>query len=238
MKVRTADSIQILGQSAQLTVAFIENEAMTHTPEVTEDPHAVDPPITLSARHLQHQAVRGGLWTIVHVCVSVPVAFGVNAIVARTLGASDYGSLAYLTLIFGILTTITNAGTSDGVIQWGAAAYARGDVEGSNFILRQSLGFHVLIQLPLLCVSAAALAWNDGPIIVACLILSAAIPCLLSSISLTAGVENLAAAAAKVAIVSNLLLQTLVALVAVASQTAAAIWPVVLIQPNSSRSEF
>ena len=56
-----------------------------------------EPPSPLTAGELQRRAVAGSTWTAVHTVVSLPIAFVANAIVARSLGVSSYGHLAFLT---------------------------------------------------------------------------------------------------------------------------------------------
>src|ERR1700693_2463743 len=50
----------------------------------------------LSAPDLQRRAIAGSMWTAVHTVVTLPVAFVANAILARSLGVSSYGHLAFL----------------------------------------------------------------------------------------------------------------------------------------------
>ncbi|MCK2124962.1 hypothetical protein, partial [Pseudomonas sp. PNPG3] len=53
----------------------------------------------MSREGLQESAVRGAVWTVVHTFVAIPVAFLVNLLMARVLGAADYGRLAFLTAL-------------------------------------------------------------------------------------------------------------------------------------------
>lgn len=178
----------------------------------------------LSAGDLQRRAVRGSLWTAVHTVVSVPLAFLANAVVARVLGPADYGELAFLTLALGLAVQVTQAGFSVGVVQWGAAAEARGDKVAAEGLLRRSMGFHVLVQMPLLVVAVVVLARDQSWLVHGALLLSVALPAVLSSSTLSLTIENKSAGAAKIAIVSNVVMQASIAVTAVLNGTAAGVW--------------
>src|SRR5437588_10920042 len=105
----------------------------------------------LAPAEIQRRAVAGSVWTALHSLLSVPLAFVANAVVARALGPAAYGSLAFYLLTYTVAFQVTNLGVSDGVIQWGAGAYARGDVGTVQGLLRKSLGYHVMFQFPMLC---------------------------------------------------------------------------------------
>lgn len=182
------------------------------------------PPSTLSASDLQGRAVRGSVWTAVHTVVSVPLAFLANAVVARVLGPADYGTLAFLTFALGLAIQLTQVGFSSGVVQWGAVAESRGDRSAADELLRKSLGFHVLVQMPLLFVAVMILARDQSWLVGAALLVSVALPAILSSSTLTLTIENRTAGAAKLAIVSNAVVQASIALTAVLNGTAAGVW--------------
>ncbi len=63
-----------------------------------------------SAADLQRRAVRGALWTFIHLGVSLPLGFVVNLVVARHLGVVDFGRLATLTLAVDITVAIAGVG--------------------------------------------------------------------------------------------------------------------------------
>ncbi|MBW3638891.1 MAG: polysaccharide biosynthesis C-terminal domain-containing protein [Actinobacteria bacterium] len=178
----------------------------------------------LSARELQGRAVSGTLWTVLHTVLAAPVAFAANAVVARVLGPASYGSLAFLTLALGLAIAFTNLGVTGGVVQWGATAEARGDRAGADDLLRRSLGYHLLVQLPLLVVAVLVLARDESWLIRGALLLSVALPAAFSSTALSLTIENRTAGAAKIAIASNLVIQASVVATALVSGTAAGVW--------------
>lgn len=177
----------------------------------------------LSGSELQQRAIGGSFWTALHTIISVPVAFLANAVVARSLGVSDYGQLAFLTMAFVMATQIANAGFSASLVQWGAAAEATGNRSRTDTLLRRSLGFHLAIELPLLCLAVFMLVGGEGPVVVAALLGASLLTCLFGGSTLAVTIENRSAAAAKLAIVSNFALQGAVALVAVILPTPEAV---------------
>ena len=72
------------------------------------DPDQADPVERSDRAGLQDRAMRGASWTLIHVMVSLPVAFVANLVVARILGVEGYGRLAFLmtfmTVAGGIVT--------------------------------------------------------------------------------------------------------------------------------------
>lgn len=178
----------------------------------------------LTAGTLERHAVHGALWTAMHTMTSMPLAFAANAIVARVLGAADYGQLAVLTLVMSVAVQLTNMGVSDGVSQWGAAAHARGQRREVDSLLRRSLGFHLAVQLPFLVLVVLLLARDAPPVVTAALLMSVVIPASLGSAALAITIENKTAGAAKLSMVSNLIVQVGIALVAVATHAPNHVW--------------
>src|SRR6266480_2338283 len=96
----------------------------------------------LPAAEIQRRAISGSSWTVLHILVSLPIAFVANAIVARSLGVSSYGHLAFLTAALALAYAFANFGFSNAVIQQGSRAEAGGRRTEANELLRRSLGFH------------------------------------------------------------------------------------------------
>lgn len=191
-------------------------------------PELMDPGETptssgLSGSDLQQRAIGGSFWTALHTIVSVPVAFLANAVVARSLGVSDYGQLAFLTMAFVMANQVANGGFSASLVQWGAAAEATGNRSRTDTLLRRSLGFHLAIELPLLCLAVLLLVGGESPLVVAALLCASLLTCLFGGATLAVTIENRSAAAAKLAIVSNLALQGAVVVVAVILPTPEAV---------------
>lgn len=178
----------------------------------------------LTGGELQQRAISGSLWTAIHTVVSVPLAFVANAAVARILGPSSYGELAFLTLAIGIVAVISNLGVSDAVIQWGSAAEARGDRQEADGLLKKSLGYHLLVQLPMLVVAVLVLARRDPLWVKGALIVGVTLPAALGSSALAISIENKTAAGARLVMGTNLITQASLVLAAALSHSAAGVW--------------
>jgi O-antigen/teichoic acid export membrane protein len=166
----------------------------------------------------------GSLWTAIYSVTFIPIAFGVNAIVARVLGPTSFGNLAYLTLTLSLLLQITNLGVSDAVIQWGTGAEALGRRQEADQFLRKSLGYHLTFQLPLMLIAAVFLTWNYPLYVKVALLVAVVIPIVFGSSALTLTIENRTASAARLVIVTNLAVQIATALTAVLLRNAASVW--------------
>lgn len=200
---------------------------MTTSPRGPREPGTPEPEPQrphLSGGELQRRAISGSIWTAIAAIVSVPLAFLCNAVVARLLGPSEYGKLAFLTLALGVVVMISNLGVSDGVIQWGAAAEARGNRKAADKLLRKSLGYHVIIQLPILMLAVFVLAWDFPLWVKAALVVSVAVPAAFGSSSLAISIENKTAAGARLVMGTNVILQISLVSAAVITHSAPAVW--------------
>ena len=185
----------------------------------------------LPAAELQRRAVAGSLWTGIHTIVYLPVAFVANAIIARTLGVTDYGHLAFLTVVLGLAIPFANFGFVPAFIQRGSRAEAAGRRRESNDLLQRSLGFHLMIELPILVAVVGALT-RDSPLWeVAALGSAVVFTCLFSGASLSLTIENRTAIAAKISIGLNLIVQGSAVAAALATASASAVWAVRVFVP-------
>jgi O-antigen/teichoic acid export membrane protein len=180
----------------------------------------------ISRGELQRRAVAGSLWTGLHALLAAPTAFTANAIVARLLGPTDYGRLAFLTLMLALAAQLTHLGFSSGITQYGAQAEAVGDTASAERLLSRSLGFHVLVQLPLLAAAAVVLGRGESLPVLLTLLAGIVLSAGLSSTALSLTIENKSAGAAKIAMLSNLLVQTAVAATAALEGSPAGVWAV------------
>jgi O-antigen/teichoic acid export membrane protein len=185
----------------------------------------------LPAAEIQRRAISGSSWTVLHTLVSLPTAFVANAIVARSLGVSSYGHLAFLTAALALAYTFANFGFSTAVIQQGSRAEAGGRRADANDLLHRSLGFHAAVELPILVAVALALTRGDPPWEMAALGTAVVLTCLLGGASLSLTIENRTAAAARLAIVVNLALQGATVTTALLTQSASAVWVVRTLVP-------
>src|SRR6202022_2987073 len=71
-----------------------------------------------------------------------------NAIVARILQPSGYGILAFLTIAYAAALAVAELGMPYAMVQWGAAADARGNGDAARDLISRSVGFRLLVQYP------------------------------------------------------------------------------------------
>ncbi|WP_353957096.1 lipopolysaccharide biosynthesis protein [uncultured Ornithinimicrobium sp.] len=169
------------------------------------------------------------MWTGVHTVVSLPVAFVVNLILARVLGAADYGRLALLTAILEVAGVVVGLGVATAVLQFGAKAHARGDRDAVRALLSKSQGFRLLWAAPL--VTAVVVLVADAPVglLIAALVFGVWLPAATSGGPACLALENKTDRGAQVAMVTNLFLQTAVVITVVTLATADAVWLVRLV---------
>jgi O-antigen/teichoic acid export membrane protein len=180
----------------------------------------------IPAAELQRRAISGSAWTVVHTLVSVPVAFAANAVVARSLGVSSYGHLAFLTASFTLAVTFADFGFSTALVQRGSRAEAGGRRLEADDLLRRSLGFHAVAELPILVVIVLALTRGDPAWIAVALLTAVVFTTFLSGGALSLTIENRTALAAQVSIALNLVLQGGSVAAALATRSSAAVWAV------------
>lgn len=183
--------------------------------------HAED---VLGGAELQDRAVSGAAWTMIHTVVSLPIAFLVNLLLARTLAPDGYGRLAYLTTVIGIAGGILALGLTPAMVQFGAKAHAAGRTAEVRSILSSSQGFRLLVVAPALTIIILFVV--DVPIALLALAVAFGIwvPAALDGGLITLFIENKTAAGARIAIVSNLLVQAGVVATVLWLGTADAVW--------------
>lgn len=106
--------------------------------------------------------MRASWWTALQAIIGMPVSVAVNLVVARTLGPHGYGLIATYMAAYVVILAVLNAGISDATIQWGAAAYARGDRRELLELCRKCAGFHLLVEAPLGAIAAVVLLHNES----------------------------------------------------------------------------
>jgi O-antigen/teichoic acid export membrane protein len=178
----------------------------------------------LTAGEIQRLAARGAMWTSLATLVTVPVAFLSNLVVTRRLGPVNYGELALLTLVLAWANAVTNAGVSNSVIRWGAEARAKGEEARVRFLLEVSMGWHLLVQAPLLTVVVLVLGWGHGPLVLVALVIAVVTPCALGGAAVAISIENRTAAAAKVVLGTVFAIQGAPALAALLTRDPVIVW--------------
>jgi O-antigen/teichoic acid export membrane protein len=174
----------------------------------------------LSAGEMQHRAISGSIWTAIHSTLSVPINFATNLIVARELGPAGFGVVALLSLVIILGTKMSEAGFNAGICTWGAAEDALGRRSSTDRLLRQCMGWQLLVEVPVLGVIMTVFGWRHGPIIVALLVTSVIVNAAACGPAQAVVIENRSAAAARLAIPSNLVLQAGLIIVAIRTHSA------------------
>lgn len=178
----------------------------------------------LSARDLQGRALHGALWTVAHTMIALPLAFGVNIVLARVLGVVDYGRLALLTTVLELASLAAGAGVSAALVQFGAKAHAAGRTEDVRVLLMRTQGFRLLVIAPV--ITAVVLLVADVP---AWLMLSAVVfgvwlPAVTGGASVSMSIENRTATGAKIAMVLNLVAQATVLVTVLSTSDPDMVW--------------
>ena len=173
---------------------------------------------------LQRRAVSGSVWTSVHTVFSTPVNFAANLVVARLLGPAGYGVVAVYTLAYVLGLKASEAGYNGATGNWGTAAEASGDRDGATRLIRQGVGWQLLVEVPVLGAIVLAISWGHSPVIIASLLVAVVVGAALSGIGHAILVENRTAAAARLTMISNLALQGVVVLVALRTRDPLAVF--------------
>ena len=178
----------------------------------------------MSREGLQESAVRGAVWTVIHTFIAIPVAFLVNLLLARVLGAADYGRLAFLTALMEVVSRMLTAGFGSGVIQFGAKAHAAGRTDAVSRLLSQSQGFRLLVVMPVLSVVVLLFADVPTSAMVIAVVFGIVLPAALDGAVACLTIENKTADGAKIALVTSLLTQVAVVVVVLLARTPDAVW--------------
>lgn len=183
----------------------------------------------LSRGELQDKAIKGALWTLVHVAVSLPLAFAVNIVIARTLGVVDYGRLAYLGTVMLLVGTVVDLGVVSGVVQFGSKSHAAGRPAEVTRLLSASKGYRTVVGMPLIAVAVLVLVDVDPGMMAVAIAFGVVLPCVLGGAGEALGIESKTAQNAQAAMIVNLVTQVLVVVAATTVGTADSIWVVRLV---------
>ncbi|WP_435199847.1 lipopolysaccharide biosynthesis protein [Janibacter sp. GS2] len=180
--------------------------------------------VSLNSAQLQDRAVKGVAWTMLHTVLAVPIIFAVNLLLARVLEPEGYGRLAYLTSLLAIAGSILALGLSSAMIQFGAKAHAAGRVSEVRQILSASQGFRLLVVAPLLTLLVLWLVDVPVALLVLAVLFGVWVPAALDGATVALYIENKSAAGARVAMLSNVLVQTGVVAAVLWVGTADSVW--------------
>lgn len=164
------------------------------------------------------------MWTIVHIGVSLPLAFGINILLARILGVADYGRLAYLTMVMEIASIIVTAGVGSGMTQFGAKAHSRGDATGVKALLRRTQGFRVFIGAPLLTLVAVVVADVPPLLLVLAVVFGIWVPAAFGGGLALLTIQNRVDRMARLQMVMNVVTQAVVVMTVLLLPEPDAVW--------------
>lgn len=196
----------------------------TPTRQVMDGVPAEEPPEMLSRGDLQDRAVRGALWTLVNVVVSLPVAFAVNIVLARVLGVTDYGRLAFLSTVLVLVANIVDMGIGTGVVQFGAKAHAAGRTDEVKQLLNAAQAIRLVLFAPVMSVVIMTVIVADPALVVVAIIFGVLLPALFSGAADCFSIQNRTAQGAKNAILVGMLTNAAVVTVALTLRTADSVW--------------
>lgn len=168
--------------------------------------------------------IRGAAWTVVHVMLSVPVAFVVNVVVARRLGVVDYGELAVLTMVLTLATATASLGVGAALLQFSTKAFETGRVDDVRGLVRGTQGYNLLIAAPLVSLVVLAVVDVPWPFLILAIVFGVFGPALLQVGPLLLAAEQRSDRAAQLAIVSNLFVQSTVVVTVLMAPSPQAVW--------------
>lgn len=187
----------------------------------------VDPnPSGLDRRRVGHGLISGTAWTAVHVLVSVPIAFGVNVVVARSLGVVDYGRLAVLTMVVAVATTAASLGVGSALMQFVTKAAESGRADQVTRLVSGAQGYNLFVAAPVVTIAVALLVDVPWPFLVLAVAFGIFGPALLQVGPILLATQHRSDRAAQLAIVSNLVIQLAVLIAVLVHPSAGTVWAV------------
>lgn len=181
-----------------------------------------------SGRHdrasLQARAIRGAAWTGIHTAISLPLAFGVNLLLARVLGVIDYGRLTYLTAVIEVAGSIAALGVGTAVLQFGAKAHSAGRRDDVRSLLRAGSGWRLLVSAPLVTITILFLVRLDPAVLVLALVFGVWLPSALGGLGIALNIEQKTAQGAQAGLIGSLIMQAAVVVSLLWSASAESVW--------------
>lgn len=179
---------------------------------------------SLTRRELQDRALRGSLWTLVSMGVTLPLSVVANAVTARVLGPLEYGQLAFLLAALGIALPLTEFGFGQALAQWGVSSEMKADAATTDLLLRSRNGFALAVQLPLLwagslLVLRAEPAWVQAVFLVTTLVVVAG-----GGAQAALLIQNRTEAMAKITMLVAIAIQFGVVAAALETEDASGVW--------------
>lgn len=168
--------------------------------------------------------ISGTAWTAIHVIVSVPIAFLVNVLVARTLGVVDYGQLAILTMVVALATTAGSLGVGAALMQFVTRAAETGRRREVSGLVSGAQGYNIFLAAPVVALVVAIVVDVPWPYLLLALVFGIFGPALLQVGPILLATEHRSDRAAQLAMASNVLIQLVVVATVLLHPTAASVW--------------
>lgn len=179
---------------------------------------------TLNRGELQARALSGAKWTLLHTLVSIAVGFGVNILLARLLGVTDFGRLAYLTTVIMIAGLLAEVGLGMGVVQFGSKFHAGGRSASVAALLSKAQGYRLLVIAPVVTVAVLAVVRADPVLVGLAIVVGVWAKAALSGAAIALTLEHKTDRIAQNAMLVNVLTQVGVVAVVLWSRDADAVW--------------
>lgn len=195
--------------------------------------------------------INGTAWTAIHVAVSVPIAFLVNVVVARSLGAVDYGRLAILTMVLALATAAASLGVGSALMQFVTKASEAGRPQDVDRLVSGAQGYNIFVAAPLVAVVVAVAVDVPWPFLLLAIVFGVFGPAMLQVGPILLATQHRSDRAAQIAMISNLLIQASVVMTVLVHPTASAVWiarivavgilmslPLLALTPRQRRAAF
>lgn len=175
-------------------------------------------------RRVSEGLISGTAWTVLHVLVSVPIAFLVNVVVARRLGVVDYGQLAVLTMVLSLATAAASMGVGAALVQFvtkSSEAGRRAEVERT---ISGAQGYNVFVAAPFVALVVALFVDVPWPLLALAVVFGVFAPAAFQAGPILLSTEHRSDRAAQLAMVSNLGIQAVVVVTVLLHPVATSVW--------------
>lgn len=175
-------------------------------------------------RRVSEGLISGTAWTVVHVLVSVPIAFLVNVVVARRLGVVDYGQLAVLTMVLSLATAAASMGVGAALVQFVTKASEAGRRAEVERTISGAQGYNVFVAAPLVALVVAFFVDVPWPLLALAVVFGVFAPAAFQAGPILLSTEHRSDRAAQLAMVSNVGIQAAVVVTVLLHPVATTVW--------------
>lgn len=187
---------------------------------MTAEPEPPEP----ARRGVGEGLISGTAWTALHVAVSVPIAFLVNVVVARSLGTIDYGRLAILTTVLALATAAASLGVGPALMQFVTKATEANRPQEVHGLVAGTQGYNLLVAAPAVSLVVWLVVDVSWPLLALAIVFGIFGPALLQVGPVLLATQHRSDRVAQLAIVSNLAIQAAVVVTVLVYPTSAAVW--------------